>query len=853
MTALYGLLARRYLLARKGRTLITVAGIALGVTMVVAVMLTNQAILSSYENLLAGAAGRADLQLSAVAGNGFPERLLAEAERVEGIETAVPVVASSAPVEADGRRGSATFYGIDPARDGQVREHRLSAGRLPAAGGEVAVSHDLAEGLGVGLGHRLRLLTVRGFEEFTVVGLFDARGTVRGALGPFGLMELRAAQAVFGREGRLDLIDLLLAEGAEADAVRERLSRRLGDAVRVGTPVERAGQMQRLLDSLTFVLTLAGSISLFAGAFMIFTNVSMGVSERRRELSILRAVGMRRFEVVGLVLAEAGAQGLLGSLLGLGSGYGLARAMAEQMTAQFLAVYHLQVATVTLTGSAVVTGLAVGLVTALAAALAPAWETVRVSPVEAMRPDPHAEPEGAGPAWRRVAAGLVLIAAGLVVYGLTWPSEGLIPPQTLRLWGILQVVIFLGLVLLLPVLLPPVIRRLLRPWLTAGLGVTGRLAADNLLRRPARTSATAASLIVSLAFMVGIGGVTASQLAAFTSWYEKVIGWDMNVSSSFVGLAAQVEMDPSFVAELARVEGVRLVSPQKMHGATLTDGQPVFIQALDHRLLRQYSETPLEEGDWEQAADRMEEGGGVIISPAVARRLGAGVGMTIGLPTPVGIRPFEVVGIMQDVTPYGGTIQLDRGDYLRYWQDPTATNIAVLVEEGVDPAVVKERILQRWGESMGLKVRLNQEFWAELRGQYDAVYRLLDGLIWISVLVAGLALANTLFAAALERRREIGLLRAIGVRQGEVIRLVAGEALGIGLFGGALGLMAGFGVAGLMVPALEFVNGAGTEWTVDGEAVLSALLVSLLLAPLVGLLPARWAARLDVVDALRYE
>lgn len=853
MTTLYASLARRYLWRRKGRSLITLLGIGLGVTMVVAVMLTNQAIISSYENMLAAAAGRADLQISAAAGNGFPQGLLAEAAAVDGVKAAVPVVSSSAPVLAGDRKGGATFYGIDGAKDQQVRDYRLVAGRLPEAGLEVAISHDLAGGLGLSVDDRLKLLTTRGMQGFTVVGLFDASGTVRGTLGPFGLLPLATAQEAFGREGRLDLIDLVLAPGADADAIRQRLAERLGGGVRVATPMERSEEMKRLLDSLTFVLTLAGSVSIFAGAFIIFTNVSMGVAERRRELSILRAVGMRRVEVVRLVLVEAGVQGLLGSLLGLAWGFGLAMAMAEQMTAQFLAVYHLQVATVTLTPTAIAAGLAVGVSISLAAAFTPAWQTVRVSPVDAMRPDGGTANGAGGRAWIRLLAGIGLLLLGLVTYWLTWPSEGMIPPLTLRLWGVMLALMLLGVVILLPVLLPHINRWILRPLYSALLGVPGRLAGDNLVRHPARTAATVSALMVSLCFMVGLGGVTASQLAAFNSWYSKVIGWDMNVSSSFVGLAAQVEMDPHFVAALAEVEGVRLVSPQKMHGATLSDGAPVFIQAFDHRLLRQYSETPLEEGDWATAADQMEMGGGVIISPAVAHRLGAGVGQTIGLTTPVGVRPFTVRGIMKDVTPYGGTIQLDRGDYLRYWQDPTVTNIALLVEEGVDPVVVKQRVLARWGETMNLTVRLNQEFWSELKSQYDAVYRLLDGLIWISVLVSGLAIANTLFAAILERKREIGVLRAIGTRRSEVMRLVAAEALAIGAIGGALGLLAGFGMAGLMVPSMEIVNGTSTEWTIDWTAVLSALVVALLLAPLVGLLPARWASRLEVVDALRYE
>lgn len=854
MITLYGQLARRYLWGKKGRSLITLLGIALGVTMVVAVALTNQAIINSYENLLAAAAGRADLQVSAAAGNGFPEGLLAEAERVEGVEAAVPVVSSGAPVLSGDRKGTATFYGIDGSRDQLVREYRLEWGRLPEAGArEVAVSQDLARGLHLQAGDELKILTTQGMKGFAVVGIFDAAGTVRGSLGPFGLLSIAEAQEAFGRTGRLDLIDLVLAPGADEAQVSDRLAAALGSAVKVGTPMERSRDMKQLLDSMTFVLSLAGSISLFAGVFIIFTNVSMGVAERRRDLSILRAVGMRRGEVMRLVLAEAGVQGLLGSLLGLAWGYGLATTMAQQMTAQFLSAYHLQVATVLLTPSAVATGLAVGLGASLAAAFAPARETVTVSPVEAMRPDGGAGVEPGLPVRVRAALGTILLGAGAAGIALTWPARGMIPPLTLRIWSLLMVVMLLGTVLLLPALLKGLHRFLLRPVLSALLGVTGRLAADNLVRRPARTAATVAALTVSLTFMVAMGGVAASQSSALESWYAKVIGWDMNVSSSFVGVAAQVEMDAAFLAELARVEGVKIVSPQKMHGVTLADGNLAFLQVFDHHLLRQYSETPLEVGDWQTAIGQMEAGGGVLISPPVAERLRVGVGDVIHLPTPAGDRPFTVRGIMSDITPYGGTVQIDRQDYLAYWQDSSVTNIAIVVAEGADPAAVKQELLERWGDEMNLTIRLNREFWQQLKGNYDAFYRLLDGLTWIAVMVSGLAIANTLFAAVLERRREIGMLRAIGSRRGEVVRLVASEALGTGSVGGAIGIAAGFALAGLMVASMERINGANTIWTINTTAVVSAVLIALFLAPLAGLLPARWASRLDVVDALRYE
>ncbi|WP_374712595.1 FtsX-like permease family protein [Symbiobacterium terraclitae] len=853
MTAQYLRMAARYLWSRKGRSFMTLAGIALGVTMVVAVLLINGAILGSYENLLAAAAGRADLQVSATTGFGFDEDLLEVARQTPGVAVAAPVIASGTQVVSGDRQAGATFYGIDRDLDQQIRTYRMTAGRLPEGPGEAAITTDLAANLALSEGDGFSLLTTRGLQAFTVVGIFDAQGTVRGALGPFGVITLGAAQEAFGKAGKLDVIDIVAAEGEPTGALQERLAVALDPQVRVTTPVERSRDMQRLLDSVVFLLTMAGSISLFAGTFIIYANVSMSVAERRRELSILRALGLRRGEVIASVLTEAALLGFLGALLGLAYGYGMARVMADQATQQFLAGYGVQAAAVAMDLGTVAAALAVGVGAALAAAFGPARETVMVSPVEAMRPAENPGVDPARPGWRRGAAGLALLAVGFLTVWLTWPESEMLSPLVLRLWGLMLVVALLGMVLLLPVLLPLANRALLRPLLTAALGVTGRLAADNLIRMPRRTAATISALMVTLTYMVAMGGVEASQMATFNQWFEKNIGWDMNVSSSYAGIGALVEVDDAFVQQLAEVEGVRLVSPQKMMRVIIGDGDQAFLQVFDHSLLRQYSETMLEEGSWPEVADLMEQGGHAVISPGIAARLGVGVGGTLRLPSPSGEVAFTVAGIMTDITPYGGTINIDRRDYLRYWNDSTVSNVAVLVEEGVSPEEVKQRILDRWGDTMPLNIRLNRDFWNELKVAYDSFYGLTEALTWVAVLVAGLAIANTLVTAILERKREFGVLRAVGTRRGEVVQVVLGEAFSMGVVGGLIGAVAGLGLQRAMVASSELINGATMHWVLDWGSLGTAAVVALILAPLSGLLPARWAARLDVVDALRYE
>lgn len=202
---------------------------------------------------------------------------------------------------------------------------------------------------------------------------------------------------------------------------------------------------------------------------------------------------------------------------------------------------------------------------------------------------------------------------------------------------------------------------------------------------------------------------------------------------------------------------------------------------------------------------------------------------------------------------FGGTVEIAREDYVRYWKDETVSNVAVVLHDPSQVEEVRQIMLDRWGQSSNLIVRSNQEFWAEIRSYYDSFYGLIDGLTWIATLVAGLAIANTLFSNILERKREFGILRAVGTRRREVTWIVLGEALSTGLVGAAFGIAGGLLTQMMFVAAAELINGTSIDLVFSLAPAVQAIVVALILAPLAGLVPARWAARLDIVDALRYE
>ena len=844
-------LARTYLLSRKRRTATTVAGITLGVAMVVVIALLSGAMLSQYRTVLDGVAGRAELQVTSIGGLGFPEGLRDEVAAVEGVRAAVGAVSSGAPMRAADRESSALLYGVDAEQDTLVRDYRVTGGRLPDNGRELAITDELARSLKVGPGDGVDLLTVSGFESFTVVGTIAGGGTVRGRLGPFGVLPLDEAQAAFAKTDKLDTIDVLLAEGADRSAVESQIGEVLAGRARVGEPRERANDLRQMLDSLVFVLTLAGSISVFAGAFIVYTNVGRGVAERRRELSTLRALGMRAREMVTLVVAEGAAVGLCGALLGFGLGYALSVVMVRELTDSFLSIYGIRAGAVEVSPLVPVLAMAVGAGVSSLAALGPARATASISPVEAMKA-PEIVTDVVPVGWRRPVAGVALVGASLAVQALLLKHADLTDAWARRGAGVLMMTALLGVVVLLPIVVAPLNRGVLRRIEARLFGVSGRLATDNLVRQPRRTGATASALMVSVAFMIAIGGYAASQRAAIEDFFDRAVRWDLLVSSSFGLAGAQVEIDEAMVGDLGEVPGVAVAAPEKFEQIILGDGKPAYLEGFDHRVLGLYSEPPLEAGSWPEVLRQMVAGGAVVLSSPLAERLGVGVGDTVSIPTPGGARPFRVVGLRKELTPFGGTVELDLEDYAAYWDDRTASAVALVLAEGADPETVRRAILERWPDA-NFTVKTRNEFWGDTITQVGAFYRLLDGLIWVSVLVSALAIANMLFAGLLERRRELGLLRAIGARRADLGKMVVGEALSTGIMGGAAGIGAGLVLWRLMVASAEQVSGTAVDPAAPWVALATAGAVSLLLGPLVALLPARQAGRLDIVDALSYE
>jgi putative ABC transport system permease protein len=395
-------LARRNMRSRRDRTFLTLLGIILGVAVVLAIQLTNQTTLDSLRQVFDRTTGQANLLIVPINENeGYIEQdLYAKVEKTPGIQIAAPSVRVSTLLASEADSWQVSFsmigiaegsyfqlYGIDPELDPEVRIYILKAGRMPQLEKyEVIIPAKLATKENLEIGDNLVVLTSNGNEQLKIVGLLDDEGVALLNDGKVGFTSLEVTQDLFQRSGELDEIafrtELEIGEDPSAlEELKKSLSARVGKEAVVIYPASRGELVGQMLATYQLGLTFFSLIAIFVGAFLIYNAFSMNVAERTREIGMLRAVGMSRFQIIRMVLAEAVQLSLIGSILGMGAGCWLARGLIKLLGDLVTS----QQAAISVTWQSLLLSLGVGIVVTLIAAVIPAIQAANISPIEALR------------------------------------------------------------------------------------------------------------------------------------------------------------------------------------------------------------------------------------------------------------------------------------------------------------------------------------------------------------------------------------------------------------------------------------------------------------------------------------
>jgi putative ABC transport system permease protein len=842
------------------RTTLTVLGVALGVAVLVAVVTANHSIVAGTKATLDDLSGKADLQISAGA-SGFDESLLDVVKQVDGVYRLTPVTQQIVNLRTSaGQRERLLLLGVDllGQEDAHFRSYAsrelTEIQRDPLhflnSANNVIVSRQFAERVGAKLHDKLRLGTASGVQEFEVWGFIDDVGVGRAFGGAVAVMYYPAMQVSFGFGRNINRIDVAVSADRNPEQVQALLKKRLGAGFSVDRPALRGEPLAKMLSAMRAGLSMASVIALIAGMFLVFNTCAIGVVQRKRELGIMRALGITRGQLVRLLTLEGALLGAAGSVLGVVFGVFLSSAMLR-VTGKAVNELFVQQAVnqVQLDPGLVAGAFALGI---FCSALAARFATQRASgvrPVEAL--SQAVVPSLLAPANGLSRADLVCISLSLLATGLFFaPPVGALPIGPAAA-GIV-------LVFATQALLPRLIQ-LSYTWLSwisqKRCGAAVSLAIHNIPRDLGRTASMASGLMLGVALTISVAIFVSSFASSLNSWSGQILPGDLFVTSgnAISGLSARnIPMQDSVGAQLAAIAGVEQVRRIRIIDGSYR-GAPIKISSSEFQLVRRKTEFTMLEGDQQDAYDEVEHGA-VLVSENFARHHGVHRNEAIELATARGTQSFRVAGIVVDYTTPTGSVLLDRSTFVKFWGDDRVDTYELMLARNATADAVRAQINDQLGEQYDLFVLTNGEFRGIALKATSRIHALLWALEAITLLVAALGLTTTVFANVMDRVHEIGMLRALGMLRSQVGTMIVVETVIVGTIGTLAGAVLGSSVGYLVVKHVTSgLFGWHLPYYFPFISIMQLTVITLMISAMAGLFPARRAAGLVVRDALDYE
>ncbi len=876
MRQLFRFIALRHLTHKWLRAGLTGAGVALGVALYAAISIINQSTLDSFKANIEAVAGRAKLTVSAGEA-GMPEAQLEKIQATPGVSRAVPLIEARAYLDsAGGSSETLTLLGVDLLKEQAVRTYQTSDEELiedPLSflnqPDSLILTRSFATRHGYKIGDPLELATAIGKKRFVIRGLLNPVGPAQAYGGALGILDIDAARLAFGKEGKIDRADLIVDEGAAApsiDQITASLERALGPGYEVSRPEAQSEQVQRMVQSFQVMLAFFSGLALLVGLFVVANTVSISVAERRKEIGILRSLGALRGGILFLFLAESALVGIAGSAAGVGLGKLLARLLvgrvSQSMSAQYLT--EVRIHELSLAPRQALIAFAIGVITALLAAAWPAFKASRISPLEALK---HQEIRDEAPASRagsffsRHRAPLVGSALVFFVLCVSFLGWGLVfkPIETLGQFSSLLGAALLGPWIILKVL------HALHEKKCFGSGAVARLTLGQLLKNRKRSSSTTGSLMVGLVLVALIATINASFRTTILDWFDRIFKAELLVSSNGKLITFQAQpLHENLARDLARVEGVWAnpdASVAPVPGMRFLhipyQGKRLGLKAYDAPMRQHpYIQFDLKDREFPQALTDLfnEAEPTILVSENFVLHFGKKTGDILELETPQGVLRARIAGVMVDFASSEGVLYMDRKLYRKWWNDPLVNGFFVQVKNGFDAGAVRARIDSLYGRSKNLTVLSQSEFRNEMTQTIDQSFSYTRAVELCSLLVALLGMLNTLLIGILERKRELGVLRAVGMSRPQLFAMVVSEAFLQGTTGAMAAVFFGGIYAYLWIRnSLAYVLGWMVEfhfpWSVALLTLASGAAVSLLAA----LLPGAKAAGFNIREALEYE
>jgi putative ABC transport system permease protein len=840
----------RSLLSHKLRLVLTAVAIILGVTFVSGTLVLTDTIRNTFEGVLSNVDKGVAVQVkgsapATAAGRlsgatlPLPEQVLARVQKVTGVADAVGVVERSGVSlltngQVVGGTDHRTLLGLNWVSDPQLSTIELTSGTAPRTADDVVINALTATDGHLVVGQQIQVsFEASAAQTFVISGIATFGGQSSIATEGFALFTLPTAESLLEANSTFDVIDVSAQSGVTDLQLRDRVAAALsGTSVQVQTGAQAASQTEQ--NAVTEINLFIGTpllvfafIAVFVGSFLIANTFSILVAQRTQELALLRALGATRGQVFTEVITEATLTGIFASLAGFLVGIVVADVLIHIFSSSAKLSVQL---------NALIVSLLVGTIITVIAAVAPARRATRIAPVAALR---QAEPEIQGLPRTRIGAGLVLFLGGTAGLLQSLFTASAAAGPNLDVLGLSVLAIFLGTALLAPILVRPVATVL--GWPARLRGAPGRLAGENARRNPRRTALTSAALMIGLALVTAVAVITASLEASINQSIDGTVRAQLVVLDEGSGgfspeVATTLRQDPK-LADISEIRGTDVLVGDIATGVTGFDtgsiGQVLTFSMTTGSAASIATTNTTIVDSTEAASENIHVGGTVTMTFANGDKVNMSVG---GIYTP-------------DALISGFLVSLDTLN--PHLTTPRDADIALNPAPGVSLPTAQASLLNDLRAYPQLSGLTRTQYKNLISAGLNTFLNLIYVLLGLAIFIAVVGIVNTLALSVLERTRELGLLRAVGMTRGQTREMVAWESVIIALLGAVLGLAVGSGLGVALVSALH--SDGISQTAIPGNNLILYAVAAGLFGILASIFPAIRASRVDVLRAVTTE
>lgn len=840
----------RYIVRHRFLALLNVLSVGLGVAVYLAIEIANYSANRAFAATIDVVAGKAELQITGPVG-GLPDGTFPAVARHPGVSAATPLVRGVVTLP-DLTGEYLQVLGLDIFTNIPFRTFELTSFR--AAGFDVqrwlgepealAISEEFARLHHLKEGDVLRAQVNGAHHRLRVAFVLRADGPSAVVDPHFAAMDIGWAQELLGKRGVLSSIQLQLSDVGNRDAIIASLRGVLPPDATVATPAQRGEQVQNMLGGFQLNLTAMSLVSLLVGMFLIYNTVSASVVRRRREIGILRSLGVTRNEIRALFLSEAFALGAAGVIAGLLGGVLLARVLLGTVSKTISVLYVLlSVRELALTPWMFGSAATVGLLSVLIAAWLPAAAAARMDPVRALRAGGIIEQSAnLSPRWLWCGVAFIVTAVAL-----SWIALSTGPPW--MGFGAAFCVLA-GFSLVVPQM-TSTFSHAAQDVLRAMQSVEATLAAGNLARSLVRNSVTIAALAAAVAMAIGVSVMVFSFRRTVESWVDQTLAADL-----FVAPASNEVVGPS---SFIPPEAIKFIEEHAAVGTLDTFREievPMGRKNVAVAVVRGTNQRrfPFVRGDGVAIMQRFYREPCVLISESFARRNHVSDGQSLELTTPEGLRSFPIAGTFYDYTRDEGLVFMSQPTFLSIWKDDRINSLAVYLKPQGSADALTSEFRARFSQTGQFMLLSNRELRKRIFEIFDQTFAVTYVLRTIAVLVAIVGICLTLTTLIAERTRELGVFRAVGGSATQLRNVLLWESGMIGLVAAIIGVASGLALSLVLTGV---INRAFFGWTIQmafpwGSLALTPLWI-IAAAALAGIFPAWRAGRLILAEALREE